>query len=304
MRRIASTLPAWVPSPFPAQMLLGLDALKWEVQQQFPAFLRGRSYRGSEWDYYPYALLVKVPIGTLALIALAAIMTLRTAVRRHRVSINGTLPVWIYAGCLLVGTMVLADVDLGVRYILPVLPFAFVACGRLWKNVAGMSMRDWPKQAIVASGLVVLTFVETVAAAPRFIPFFNVLAGGSTGGYLKLNDSNFDWGQGLLDLKQWMTDHGVQHVHLGYFGRTDPAIYGIAYTPLNQPCADDYVVISGYYLAGLAHRMPTSKGPTGFVQIDFAEELRDEEPVAIVGKVFYVYRRAAVAHAFQLHRMR
>jgi hypothetical protein len=44
---------------------------------------------------------------------------------------------------------------------------------------------------------------------PNYLGYFNELAGGPSGGWRYLVDSNLDWGQDLRALKQWMDDHGV-----------------------------------------------------------------------------------------------
>jgi len=80
--------------------------------------------------------------------------------------------------------------------------------------------------------VVLLLATETLAARPHFIPFFNVLAGGTKGGINLLSDSNLDWGQGLPVLRRWMAARGVEKVNLCYFGTADPAAYGISFVPL------------------------------------------------------------------------
>jgi hypothetical protein len=140
-----------------------------------------------------------------------------------------------------------------------------------------------------------------VSIAPRYLTFFNVLAGGSDGQYL-LNDSNYDWGQGLLDLKRWMDANGVSKVHLGYFGRVDPAVYGIDYDLLTDTSDAPYVVVSSYYLVGLPHRLPSHNGPAARMQISFHRELQRAPRVAVPGGVMHVFRIQDVLEAVAKHR--
>lgn len=277
-------LPAGLPLPFPEQAVLGFDALKWEVEQQFPAFLLGRQYKGSRWYYFPIALLLKLPLATLAMLALTA-----WSLVRHRRPHGPEYAVIIAFAVFLLGMMLAADVNLGVRYILPVLPFAFVLTGRLWTQ-----------RSRVMSALLVLLAIENLIVAPRYLTFFNVLAGGPGRGQFILNDSNFDWGQGLIDLKKWMVANDMPRVHLGYFGRVDPRVYGIDYDLLTEVSGEPYIAISSYYLAGLPHRLPSPRGPTGWVQLDFAPQLRTKPRVAVVaGGTIHVFRREDVAQAMQ-----
>jgi hypothetical protein len=150
--------------------------------------------------------------------------------------------------------------------------------------------------------LLVVLLIENLSSAPRYIPFFNLAAGGTSHGQFLLNDSNADWGQGLLDLKKWMDEHHVQRIQLGYFGRVDPAAYGIDYDLMTETSGEEFIAISSYFLAGLPHRLPTRHGPTGPVQLEFFRELQRKPAAAVVGGVIHVYRREIVAEAIAEHR--
>jgi hypothetical protein len=282
---IFNLIPAALPIPLPEQFVIGFDSLKWEVEQQFPGFIFGQEFQGSKWYYFPVALLLKSPLATtlLALIALASIRPLRLK--------RDDLPPLLGCVIFLLGMIFMANVNLGVRYVIPALPPIFVLAAR----VVHLSRR-WIITVIV---LLALLIIENLSIAPRYLSFFNVAAGGPSRGQRLLNDSNFDWGQGLLDLKRWMDQSNVRRVHLGYFGRVDPAIYGIDYDLLNQPSAEPYVAISSYFLQGLSHRLPTHDGMTNHVRIDFYRELREKKPVAIAGKTIYIYRRRDVGEAMR-----
>jgi len=120
----------------------------------------------------------------------------------------------------LIGAMFFAGADLGVRYVLPAFPFAFVLFGRIAASARSIA---W------ARGLLIVLAIENASAGPYYLSFVNMLAGGANRGQVVVNDSNFDWGTGLLALRDWMRGHGVSRVTLAYFGRVDPAIYGIEY---------------------------------------------------------------------------
>ncbi|MCI0460237.1 MAG: hypothetical protein L0Z62_25070, partial [Gemmataceae bacterium] len=59
---------------------------------------------------------------------------------------------------------------------------------------------------------------------PHGLCYVNELWGGSEGGYLLVSDSNYDWGQGLRDLRRWRRRHGVESLDVWYFG-SDPRIH-------------------------------------------------------------------------------
>ena len=49
----------------------------------------------------------------------------------------------------------------------------------------------------------------------------NELWGGTAEGYKLLSDSNYDWGQGLRELRDWQQRNGIENLDVWYFG-ADP----------------------------------------------------------------------------------
>jgi hypothetical protein len=66
-----------------------------------------------------------------------------------------------------------------------------------------------------------------------------------------LSDSNTDWGQGLVALRQFQAEHPGETIHLAYVGEVDPAWYGIRYSRLKE---EDHpaglVIVSATHLSG------------------------------------------------------
>jgi hypothetical protein len=283
-----------LPVPLPRAYVEGFDAQKFEAEGTHQGFVLGGAYEGGRWYFYPVAVAVKTPLGTLALAALVVVVF---ATRGRLRLADGEVACLIAAAVFVVGMVVLADINIGIRYLLPAYPIGFVLIARLWAAPA-------PWLGRVRAVLLAVAIVEPLLLlrSPDFLPFVNVAGGGPWAGWRVVNDSNFDWGQDLLRLGRWMDANRVEEVHLGYFGRADPAVYGIRYTRLDRPSADPYVVISTYFLDGLAHRLPTADGPGPFTRIPFHAELARRRPVAVVGRTLYVYDRRTVADAMAEHR--
>ena len=75
--------------------------------------------------------------------------------------------------------------------------------------------------------------LPALAQAPRgYLPYFNLLTGGTDGGHRVLADSNLDWGQDLPRLARWMRAHDVAQVQLGYHGPDSPDRFGIRHEDL------------------------------------------------------------------------
>jgi hypothetical protein len=80
-----------------------------------------------------------------------------------------------------------------------------------------------------------------------------------------VNDSNVDWGQGLIALREELARRGITRVHLAYHGTADPAVYGIDYLPYRGGVPgreSDWLAISSYYFVGLSQRMMLHEGRT------------------------------------------
>lgn len=70
---------------------------------------------------------------------------------------------------------------------------------------------------LVGAGLVG-NAVAAVRVWPEALCYTNAAWGGTRTGYRLLSDSNYDWGQGLLELDEWRKQHRVEPLDVWYFG--------------------------------------------------------------------------------------
>lgn len=183
-----------------------------------PAFLLGQFSNEGFPLYFPVAFLVKTPLALLLALPVAVISLWQRKETRPIVLFLLTPPV-IY----LVLSMQSA-LNIGYRHLLPMLPF-------LWVLVAGMARRGqrlWWVPWLVVAGL----WLADAGIHPHYLSYFNMAAGGPENGRNILVDSNIDWGQDLIRLKQWMAANGVERVKLAWFGTAVPEYYHIQYDPL------------------------------------------------------------------------
>jgi hypothetical protein len=219
------------------------------------AYLNGETSIVGWWWYFPEALVLKTPLVTLALVAvaLAVLLSSRRRLRRRVVELAFLgIPA---AGYFAVSMA--ANLNLGHRHLTPLYPFLFIGIGGL-ARVATTSPRRW------LLGIASVALAGTaLTTAPAFLSYFNLLAGGASGGPRYLVDSNVDWGQDLARLPGALREHGVETVHLAYFGTADPLAYDIAYrkvlmvhdfrpsTPTIDPGPGDVLAISVTLLHGM-----------------------------------------------------
>ncbi len=204
------------------------------------AFLNGEvSTAGWPW-FFPYAVLVKTPVATLATFAAAAWAGAAGLRSRAR---DGT-PRWQWRGVYRTAPLwalfavywtlaVTSHLNLGVRHVLPAMAPSFVLAGAAGRWLA----KRRPALRWGLAAMLLAVPLESVAVHPHYLAFFNVLAGGPRHGYEHLVDSSLDWGQDLPALKRWLDEHGLQGqdrvpVYISYFGNGNVRYYGIQATIL------------------------------------------------------------------------
>lgn len=160
-------------------------ALQSEVGAGVNYFLGRVSREGSPW-YFPVALAVKAPLGLL--LGLAAALAVRGS-RRFAAALGAGLLLFLLLSSR-------TTYNIGVRHALFLFPLAAITAGA----ALAASASRLPRAA--ALGALFVGAVEIGTVHPHQLSFFNALAGGPEGGRRFFVDSNLDWGQDLLRLKE------------------------------------------------------------------------------------------------------
>lgn len=271
----------WFGVPLPSAYIGGLDYML-TLNQEALTYLLGRIHEGPLWYYFPLALAFKLPLGTWG-----ALVTRAWA--KPRADAEPRVPAtWVIAAAsavLLAMALFFTRYNFGIRYLLPLLPLACVWSGGLL--APGVSTR---LRRVAVASAALLAF-EAALSAPWFLAFYNWPSGGPGGGDRLVNDSNVDWGQGLIALKEEMAKRGVHRIHLAYHGTTDPAVYGIDYVPYLGGALgpeSEWLAVSSYYFVGLSQRMVTPQGRTPSIRLDFTQ-LYGREPDARPARCMYLF---------------
>ncbi|WP_327319965.1 ArnT family glycosyltransferase [Streptomyces sp. NBC_01235] len=254
--------------PFPEAYRDGMRIQFGLENETWQGFLFGHVYSGSRWYYLPAALVVKTPLGTLALWTAGAVAMI--AVRRLRPA----APYVLVPAAVLLASAMTGSRDLGTRYAVFLPMFLAVAAG----CVLTVRIRWAP---VVASALVAFVAVSSLRTYPYYLPYSNEAFGGPAKTHLRLHDSNVDWGQDLGRLADRLhSRYRGERVWLVYKGSGVPAYYGIkASDPRQVPASEVHglLVVSDSAAA-------KAKGP-------LAELLRSSRPVDEVGHSITLYRR-------------
>ena len=183
-----------MPLPLPRLYTKGLTHQHSIVQAGFPGFLMGKHSTTGWWYYFFVALAIKTPPALHLALLGSAVAVL--ACRRHplRDPTTRLAVVLIPPAVLLFYASFLNRINIGLRYVLPVLPFLHVAAGAL---VAGRGCRASFRRA-GGTIFAAMALVSAAAIYPHYLAYFNLYIGGPQNGYRYLIDSNLDWGQDEL----------------------------------------------------------------------------------------------------------
>ncbi|WP_316768459.1 ArnT family glycosyltransferase [Streptomyces sasae] len=239
-----------------------LEDLPWQ------GYLFGHLYTGSRWYYLPAALLVKTPLGMLALWAAGAVAVV--AVRRLRPA----APYVLVPPAVLLASAMTGSRDFGTRYALFMPMFLSVGAA----SVLALRRR-WARP--VTGALVLFVAVSSLRTFPLYLPYSNEAFGGPAKTHLRLHDSNVDWGQDLGRLADRLKErYPGERIWLVYKGSGVPAYYGIHATdPRKVPAGKVHglLVVSDSWVA-------KARG-------ELAELIHSSRPVDDVGHSITIYRR-------------
>ena len=190
VNRFRGTALGSIPSPLPRHYLLGFDEQKLETEgiptyhfdptlphdeskvSGYTVYLDGRlSLDGGWWYFYLATLAYKVPEGTWALVALSGLVLILS--KRSRAPWADELTLLVVPVGVLGAMSFLTDICIGLRYVLPIFPYAFIACGKVVPWAVGTPGR-WkgPARALVG-GCLLATAAATATIHPDYLAYFN-----------------------------------------------------------------------------------------------------------------------------------
>jgi hypothetical protein len=273
-----------LPIPLPYEYLMGFDTqLVLSGGNYYATYLMGEHSMNGWWYYYIVAFIVKSPISLLLVLMISVVYCIKKRVNR----LEDILCLWIPVVAFFLYFSFLTHIPIGIRFLLPVLPFLFVVAGNLFdvKFIKKKSVK------IVYSILIISYSLSTLYIYPNYLTYFNLIAGGPVNGHKWLIDSNLDWGQDLPGLKKYMERERIEEIKLGYFGRVDPELYGIKYTVSNGELESGMHAISINYLVGYPYFI-LKNNPKELINVDldYFKKFRTLKPVDIINNTIYIFR--------------
>lgn len=251
------------------EYMLGLSMVLQRSSGGNTGYFLGEISSGGWWYYFPVVFLLKEPLPSLILIFLAILLSAWNIIKLSKKSIPylklfldylGThfpeFSMFLFVIFYLVYSMK-SPLNIGVRHLLPIIPFIYILTtgaikmwfcrekrdnnsiykrtyflGNRFSTNAGRRIKPRIK-TIILSALILWFALETVHSSPQFLSYFNEIGGGIYGGYKYVTDSNYDWGQDLKRLTNWVDnrnndsdpDNDIKKIAIDYFGGGNPGYY-------------------------------------------------------------------------------
>ena len=188
------------------------------------SFLDGRHGIYGWRHYFIMTFLYKTPVPTLILLGISILFSFWLSRGRWL----SEMPLIIFF-LVVYGIALAGKINIGHRHILPVLLPVFIFVSKLVNYVGRRGGKYAVVFAVILVALSAWYAAGSVLIWPDYLAYFNEPSGGPDEGYKHLTDSNIEWGQDLVLLKEFMDERDIKRVHLGCLGSADPNYYGIEY---------------------------------------------------------------------------
>jgi 4-amino-4-deoxy-L-arabinose transferase-like glycosyltransferase len=325
--RPAANLVVWMADkPFLrslGQYLLGILMVIQRSAGGNTAYFMGEISAASWRSYFPILYLFKEHFAFHIFALIAIIYSIRNILKAKEKSLSAAAG-WMKDNFVLVASIIFiavywtqaisSNLNIGIRHVLPTFPFIYLLVSRQivrWSKVSSLddpqtlaerikcifeSCLKYFKKYLLISFLVLWIIIVTVAVFPFYLSYYNELGGGVRLGYKIAADSNYDWGQDLKRLKNFVEENNIENIAVDYFGGGSPQYY------LGNPPAGGFepwwsakgVPPQGTWLAVSINtlRSASAEPVKGFVikPKDTYSWLKDEKPVARAGTSIFIYK--------------
>ncbi len=274
------------------------------------------------WTYYfPLLYFLKEQLAFHILTLIVIIFGLRNILKSQSKNLRSILE-WlrenfvITAGLIFIAVYwlqaITSPLNIGVRHVLPTFPFIYLMVARqVVRWIKGTEIEnpqtilEWlktlyflyirpMKNGLLAAILLFWMIISVLITYPYFLSYYNILGGGTRDGYKIAADSNYDWGQDLKRLKDWVEETKIEKIAIDYFGGGNPQYYfGNKFEPwwsAKGPPADAGIK---WFAISLTFLQDTHAKPVhNFTQKqeDTYPWLKGKTPVARAGTSIFIYK--------------
>ncbi|HUX35978.1 MAG TPA: glycosyltransferase family 39 protein [Candidatus Paceibacterota bacterium] len=250
-----------VTKPF-AQYLLGVLMVLQRSSGGNTSYFMGEVSNGGSPSYFPTIYALKETLPVLLIVLMGILIGLQGFFAAFKNKLSGAVKYFFkrylvtsfpeFSMLLFIiiywGYSMRSPLNIGIRHLLPTFPFIYILAVSAWEKSFNFHIAENDGDAdykpfgerikkylelkanlaikVLLFALLGWSLLETAFAGPYFLSYFNELGGGVYGGYRFVTDSNYDWGQDLLRLQDFVNKHSeIKKIAVDYFGGGNPSYY-------------------------------------------------------------------------------
>jgi len=182
------------------------------------SFLLGKNYYGSKPEYFPVLLTAKTQILTLIGFFMSLIFLFL-----RKISLNSKELLIILATTASYFLLaIFSTFNIGVRHILPIYPVLIIFSSAGLVVLIKTLIKKFQLRAFLAilfSVFVIFSFRfwSLASTYPHFLSYYNIIFGGTDNGWKIANDSNYDWGQDVKRLAEFVRSNNIKSLAFDNF---------------------------------------------------------------------------------------
>jgi len=121
---------------------------------------------------------------------------------------------------------IMGNLNIGFRHLFPILPFLYILIAKTTFDF--IRRQDFQGERVFR---IMLGFVALWVAAipilsyPSYLSYWNEIAGGTKNGYMVETGANYDWGQDMKRLRDFVVKNNIKKIRVDYFGGAEPGYY-------------------------------------------------------------------------------
>ena len=291
-----------------AQYVLGIMMATQRVGGGNTTYFLGEISAKGVWYYFPVIYFFKIPLAFHILTLIAILFLISSIKLTSFQNFLSSLKNWLKAHFIEFSmlvflaiywlTSITGNLNIGVRHILPTFPFIYILVSLGIENSFSIIKTSSLKKTAIFSTILLISWYagSSLIAFPHYLSYFNETAGNSTNGHKIAVDSNYDWGQDLKRLGNFVknppTGKEIEKIYIDYFGGGDLDYYlGEKYekwqsTNLGKDFPkNNYLAVSISLLQG-----GMAKPAIGFDgSSEYYNWLNNYQPIARAGNSIFIY---------------
>lgn len=183
------------------------------------SYLLGENYTGGRWYYFPILILTKTQILTLIGFILALILIYIKKIHLTKQVLLITLfPVTVYLLYALTSKF-----NIGLRHVLPIYPFLIIFAAAGFATLIHLLQKNLSGKLSLLTVVLVLAVIfggriwSVATTYPHFLSYYNILGGSTDNGWKIASDANYDWGQDVKRLADYVRNNKIKSIALDNF---------------------------------------------------------------------------------------